>query len=161
MLTYEEKLAILDKFPELERHEVSLGRINYHYPGSAYDKKTVAYHLHPNGNGFVYAGRLQGYDVNDKGFVNIRDYEAEPLRQLIAESIRSLTGEPGESEAGDRRQNEAGNKEEYWTGSEGEQLRVFYEDELWYIYAGANLESACETYEEVEEYMAEEGFRRG
>ena len=56
MLTFEQKIAILDSFPELERKDVSLGRVNYHFEGSAHEKKTVGYRFHPNGNGYVFAG---------------------------------------------------------------------------------------------------------
>ena len=48
MLTFEEKLAIIESFPELERKNVSLGRVNFHFEGSIYEKKNVVYHLHPN-----------------------------------------------------------------------------------------------------------------
>ena len=49
MLTFEEKLAIIESFPELEKRTVSMGRINFHYEESASDKKNVVYHLHPMG----------------------------------------------------------------------------------------------------------------
>ncbi|MGQ0517887.1 hypothetical protein ACT453_49800, partial [Bacillus sp. D-CC] len=55
MLTFEEKLSIIESFPELERKNVSLKRVNFHFEESRLDKKNVVYHLHPNGNGFVYA----------------------------------------------------------------------------------------------------------
>lgn len=152
MLSFEEKLAILDSFPELHRKEISLGRVNYHYDQSAYDKKTVAFHLHPNGNGFVYAGRLEGYPTDDKGFVNIRDYKEEELRTLVALSIQSLTGEnAAETDEGE---------EQSWTGPNNTKLTLKYEDDMWYIFAGLNLDAAFETYEEAEEYLIEEGFRR-
>lgn len=91
MLTFEQKLAILDSYPQLERKNVSLGRVNYHYEESQHDKKTVAYHLHPNGNGYVFAGLLRGYEADDKGFVNIRDYSESELRSLLDASITSLS----------------------------------------------------------------------
>lgn len=146
MLSFEEKLAIIDTFSELERKQVSLGRVNYHYENSVYDKKTVVYHLHPNGNGFVYAGKVSGYETDDKGLVNIRDYSAEDLKKLVAEAIRSLSE----------------SSEETWVGPNDSILSVTYEKEedLWFVYAGENIDSAFETYEELEEYMAEEGFRR-
>lgn len=150
MLSFEEKIAIIERFPELERKNVSLGRVNYHYEESAFEKKTVVYHLHPNGNGFVYAAMVPGYakQADDKGLVNIRDFPADELEALVRESIRSLSGggKPGPKET--------------WTGPDQHKLTVFYEDELWYVYAGDQLESAFETYEEVEEYMAEEGFSK-
>ena len=83
MLTFEEKLAIIESFPELERKDVSMGRINFHYEASASDKKNVVYHLHPNGNGFVYGAELNGYKKNDKGMVNIRDFSADDFEPLF------------------------------------------------------------------------------
>lgn len=68
MLTFEEKLAIIESFPELERVNVSLGRVNFQFNESVYEKKNVVYHLHPNGNGFVYAGRLQGYQTDGRAW---------------------------------------------------------------------------------------------
>lgn len=59
MLTFEEKLSIIETFPELQRKDVSLGRVNFHYPDSVQEKKIVVQHLHPNGNGFVYAGHMR------------------------------------------------------------------------------------------------------
>lgn len=35
MLSFEEKRAVVESFPELERKNVSLGRINYHYEKKA------------------------------------------------------------------------------------------------------------------------------
>ncbi|WP_409346706.1 hypothetical protein [Paenibacillus sp. MBLB4367] len=155
MLTFEEKLAILESFPELQRKNVSLGRVNFHYEESVHEKKTVAYHMHPNGNGFVYDGLLQGYATDDKGFVNIRDFTSDELRSIVDKSIRSLSGASAPNANGG---DSAG--EERWVGPDDHVLTVTYEDELWYLYTGANLESAFETYEEVEAYMKEEGFTR-
>ncbi|MDQ1912185.1 hypothetical protein RAC89_17500 [Paenibacillus sp. GD4] len=156
MLSFEEKLNVISAFPELERRNVSLGRVNFHYEGSVYEKKTVVYHLHPNGNGFVYVGQLPGFtgESDDKGFVNIRDYDAEQLRTLVARSIRSLS--PGIIE--ESNEEEGPTEHQLWKGPDEQTLTVYYEDELWYVFAGEILESAFETYEEVEEYMAEEGF---
>ncbi|WP_047152699.1 hypothetical protein [Aneurinibacillus tyrosinisolvens] len=150
MLTFEEKLAIIESFPQLERKNVSLGRVNFHYEESAFDKKIVVYHLHPNGNGFVYAGHLPDYDTDDKGLVNIRDYAADELRSLIKSSIESLSDDSEmEEEQG-----------EQWTGPEEQTLLLVHENDLWNVYTGLNLEASFETYEEAEQYMQEEGFVR-
>ncbi|WP_066308153.1 hypothetical protein [Bacillus sp. FJAT-29814] len=158
MLTFEEKLAIIESFPELERVNVSLGRVNFQFNESVYEKKNVVYHLHPNGNGFVYAGRLQGYQTDGKGMANIRDYSAEELKRLIRESIRSLSVEekPVEEVAivGD-------NQEERWVNKENQVLLLINEDDFWNIYFGLNLEESFATYEEAEVFLVEEGFRRG
>jgi hypothetical protein len=156
MLTFEQKLAVLESFPELQRNDVSLGRVNFHYEQSAYDKKNVAYHLHPNGNGYIYAGKLRGYSTDDKGFVNIRDYSADDLHALVAESILSLTAKSSNKPL----PRNDGTQEERWSGPDNQSLLVQYEDDLWYIYAGINLESAFETYEEAEQYCLEEGFSK-
>ncbi|TDF97181.1 hypothetical protein [Paenibacillus piri] len=161
MLTFQEKLAIIESFPELKRHQVSLGRLNFHYEDSCYDKKNVVYHLHPNGNGYVYAGYLTGYDTDDKDMVNIRDYSADALRDLIRASIRSLSSDPAaENEAAEEHSPSSGVQEERWIGGDKQTLTLVYEDELWQLYYGSHLESAFETYEEAEAYLLEEGFTR-
>jgi hypothetical protein len=156
MLSFDQKKAIIESFSELTRKEVSLGRLNYHYEESGYEKKIVVYHLHPNGNGFVYAGHMHGYSMDDKGLVNIRDYSEEQLRQIVEASIRSLA--PKSSR--ERAVSDEAEAEERWTGPNGQTLLLVYENELWMIYAGLNLESAFETYEEAEQYLEEEGFRK-
>jgi len=157
MLSFEEKLAIADSFPELQRKEVSLGRVNFHYDQSVTDKKTVVYHLHPNGNGYVYAGELQDVRSDDKGLVNIRDLTAEELRSLIERSIRSLSGSGAGASASIGQA-----KEERWNNGKGQTLELKFEDEdqMWYIYSGLNLDATFDTYAEAKEYLEDEGFER-
>ncbi|MDN3016982.1 hypothetical protein PH210_12350 [Paenibacillus sp. BSR1-1] len=157
MLTFEEKLAIIEAFPELEKVNVSLGRVNFQFNESVSDKKNVVYHLHPNGNGFVYAGRLPNYQTNDKGMANIRDFSAKELKQIIKESISSLTAvEKPVTETAIIGENQ----EERWVNEEKEQLLLINEDEAWNIYFGLNLEETFSTYEEAEMFLVEEGFKR-
>lgn len=157
MLSFDEKLAIISSFPELHRKDVSLGRVNFHYEESVYDKTVVVHHLHPNGNGFVYAGFLKGYETNDKGLVNIRDYTAEELRSIIEASIESLSTLPDTA----REEAIVGNgNEQRWNGPDNATLLLVHEDDLWNIYSGLNLEAAFLSYEEAEDYLFEEGFRR-
>lgn len=155
MLSFEQKKQIVESFPELTRKDVSLGRVNYHYEASGYDKKIVVYHLHPNGNGFVYGGHLNGCEVDERGLVNIRDYEAGKLRDLIAASIRSLAPKTQAEQAVSGE-----GYEERWVAADGQSLLLLQEDELWYVYSGLNLEMAFDTYEEAEHYLQEEGFSR-
>ncbi|WCK54476.1 hypothetical protein PP175_24910 [Aneurinibacillus sp. Ricciae_BoGa-3] len=161
MLTFEEKLTIIESFPQLERRDVSLGRVNFHYEESAFGKKTVVYHLHPNGNGFVYAGHLAHAhaDANDKGMVNISDYSADELRNLIQASLDSLSTEDGKIEAEAARSSDD-QRREYWIGPDNHALLLVYEDELWNIYTGSNLEAAFESYTKAEQYLLEEGFHQ-
>ncbi|MBW4082381.1 hypothetical protein [Paenibacillus sp. S150] len=159
MLTFEQKLAILDSYPQLERKNVSLGRVNYHFEQSRHEKKTVAFHLHPNGNGYVYAGLLRGYETDDKGMVNIRGYGEAELRELVDASVTSLSMFVPEAPApGKRKKKTAAGADTVWINEEGQKLSLKPEDDLWYLYAGLQLEMAFETLEEAEEYLAEEGF---
>ncbi|MFC5531148.1 hypothetical protein [Cohnella yongneupensis] len=152
MLSFEQKIEIFASFPELERKDVSMGRVNFHYEGSAFDKKLIGFHLHPNGNGFAFAGRLQDVDTDDRGYVNIRDYGAEELRELIARSIHSLTREKApEPEEG---------LVETWEDPNKSTLTLKFEDDMWYVFAGMNLDGAFETYEEAREYLIDEGFAK-
>lgn len=155
MLSFEEKLQIIESFPQLTRRDVSLGRVNFHYEESDYDKKTVVYHLHPNGNGFVYAEYLDEYEPDQKGMVNIREFTAKELRKIIEQSIESLAPRSniesaivGESE-----------EEEYWINEENFTLILIYEDEMWNVYAGLNLDGTFPSYNEAAQYLKEEGFR--
>lgn len=151
MLTFEEKEAIIQEFPELTRKEVSMKRVNYHYEESLYDKTTVIYHLHPNGNGFVYVGDLPQYEAKEKGMVNIREVSADELRQMIKDSIAYLATE--EEELIDEE------VEEEWTNKESSKLTLLQEDTLWNVYHGYNLEESFGTYNEAKAYLLEEGFR--
>ncbi|SEG39421.1 hypothetical protein [Paenibacillus sp. UNC499MF] len=160
MLTFEQKIAIMESFPELQRKNVSLGRINFHYEDSAYDKKTVGYHFHPNGNGYIYAGQIEGAETDDKGLVNIRDYSEEQLRELAGAAIRSLTARPGTARQAADKTGSSGTDEQTWENADGHVLTVKPEDDMWFIHAGLNLDSVFESYEEAVEYLEEEGFTR-
>ncbi|MBC6975362.1 hypothetical protein H9I32_24240 [Bacillus sp. Xin] len=155
MLTFEEKLSIIESFPQLERKNVSLKRVNFHFEESRLDKKNVVYHLHPNGNGFVYAGGIKGYKTDDKGMVNIREFSADELRSLIQKSIELLSQEPEEIVV----QAEPA-KEEEWQSEEGHILTLIHEDDMWNVYAGVNLDGTFNSYPEAAEYLDEEGFSR-
>lgn len=167
MLTFEQKLAIMETFPELVRKAVSLGRVNFHYEESAYDKKTVVYHLHPNGNGFVYAGQADGWEAetDDRGMVNIRDYNEAALRAIIQASIQSLRPNHPTSEAmnPEPQWKEDELNTEKWVNRQHHQLKVIYDNEMWMIFGGSafdQLEDAFETYEDAVDYLREEGFNR-
>ncbi|GBF77495.1 hypothetical protein PA598K_06049 [Paenibacillus sp. 598K] len=164
MLTFDQKLAIIAEFPELVRKDVSLGRVNFHFEGSRYDKKTVVYHLHPGGNGFVYAARIAGQSTDDKGFVNIREYPEAELRSLLRQAIDSLADGPDapqSSDATDPSSSSASSADGLptsWRNAEGHLLQLSYTDDLWYVYDGPNLEMAFETEDEARAYLEEEGF---
>ncbi|MGJ9385513.1 hypothetical protein CR203_01935 [Salipaludibacillus neizhouensis] len=149
MLTFEEKLEIIESFPALERKDVSLGRVNFHFSESATDKKNVVYHLHPNGNGFVYAGELTGYETNDKGMVNIRDFTEKALRNVLENAIVSLTPEDEEEF-----------EEELFINQNTQTLALVHEDDLWNVYADEQLDGTFTSYKEATQYLTEEGFTK-
>ncbi|KGP70888.1 hypothetical protein [Pontibacillus yanchengensis] len=151
MLTFEEKLDIIDNFPELERKEVSLGRVNYHFEESVMDKKNVVYHLHPNGNGFVYAEYVDGYETDNRGMVNIRDFSAEELKNIVRASIDSLSTLP---------EDEWDDLEEEFINVENQTLTLVYDFGLFNIYAGEMLDGTFPTYNEAIDYLEQEGFKR-
>ncbi|QCJ43062.1 hypothetical protein FAY30_14800 [Bacillus sp. S3] len=157
MITFNEKLAIIESFSELERKNVSLGRVNFQFPNSISDKKNIVYHLHPNGNGFVYAGHLENYETDEKGMVNIRDFSAEMLEQLLKESIHALSPivktASEEAITGD-------SDGERWVDDEKHHLIVVNENDAWNIYFGLDLDASFDTYEEAVEFLREEGFTR-
>ncbi|QOT00279.1 hypothetical protein JNUCC42_06025 [Brevibacterium sp. JNUCC-42] len=157
MLTFEQKQAIIESFPELTKKEVSLGRLNYHFEESLHDKKIVVNHLHPNGNGFVYAGHLPKKKTGPKGMVNIRDYSEEQLRSLINDSIAHLSTEYVETE---NDLDSADPIEEIWVNRKGVTLRLVQEDELFNVYTGDNLEDSYNSYKGAVTYLHSEDFKR-
>ncbi|BCB05542.1 hypothetical protein [Bacillus sp. KH172YL63] len=150
MLSFEDKLSIVEEFSELSRKDVSLNRVNFHFEESLYEKTTVVYHLHPNGNGFVYTGSLPDYEADKKGLVNIRDFDREELKSIIRASIDLLATE----------EETVPPVEERWKDTEGHTLLLIEEDDRWSIYAGDNLEDSFGGYDEAALYLREEGFRR-
>lgn len=158
MLTFDEKIATIEKFPELERKNVSLGRVNFQLKNTLSDKKNIVYHLHPNGNGFVYTGQLTNYDKDEKGMTNIRNFSEKELKEIISEAIQSLSDVKPQTIAEQAIVGE--NQEERWINQEKQQLLLIFENDAWNIYFGLNLEETFDTYEEAKEFLIEEGFLR-
>jgi len=150
MLTFEQKQAIIESFPQLAKKEISLKRLNYHFEGSLYEKTNVVEKLHPNGNGFVFVGDLLKYEkeANDKGLVNIRDYSEQQLREIIETAIHYLSEEIDDSPI-----------IENWTSREGTKLELEFNNRSWNIYHQGNLEETFGTREDAVAYLREEGFR--
>ncbi|UOK63622.1 hypothetical protein MT997_02270 [Paenibacillus sp. OVF10] len=167
MLNVEQKLEVLQSYPQLQRKDVSLGRVNFHYEDSAYDKKIVALHIHPNGNGYIYAGLLPNYETDAKGFVNIRDYSEADLRTLLDETIQAMSHNPNAVEFQEPEQVKAvapalsttSTGGGTWVDEDGHTLTLKYEDDMWYVYSGVNLDMAFETRSEAGEYLKDEGFK--
>ena len=149
MLTFEQKQAIIESFPELTKKEISMKRVNYHFEDSLYEKTIVVEKLHPNGNGFVYIGDLLKYDkqANDKGLVNIRDFSETELREIIRDAIDFLSEDFDIPVV------------ENWTSRDGITLELRHHQRDWNIYFQDNLEETFGTRESALEYLLEEGFK--
>lgn len=149
MLSFEQKQNIIESFPELTKKEISLNRLNYHFENSLYEKTIVIEKLHPNGNGFVYVGDLLKYEkeANEKGLVNIREYDEQALREIIRDAIDYLSEDMETPIV------------ESWTSREGLLLELVHEKRNWNIYFQNNLEESFGTRDAAVEYLLEEGFR--
>ncbi|WP_173917386.1 hypothetical protein [Halobacillus sp. Marseille-Q1614] len=150
MLTFEEKLSIIEEFKELKKSPISLGRVNFHFEESLYDKKNVVYHLHPNRNGFVYGAEIEGCETDDRGMVNIRDYNENELRTIIREAIDSLSKTPAEKNP----------IMEEWLNRSGQSLVLMREDDGYNVYAEETLEGTFNSYSEAANFLEQEGFNR-
>ena len=150
MLSFEQKKAIIEQFPNLVKKEISLNRLNYHFEESLYEKTIVVEKLHPNGNGFVYVGDLLKYDKisSDKGLVNIRDFDEASLREIIKDAIDYLSEDLETPIV------------ETWTSKSGTTLTLKHEQRGWDVYFQDNLEESFGTREAAVEYLREEGFRQ-
>ncbi|PJK15890.1 hypothetical protein CQS04_11685 [Chryseomicrobium excrementi] len=151
MLTFEQKQAIIETFPELSKKAISLKRLNYHFEDSQYDKTIVVQQLHPNGNGYVFVGEGGPYESDERGLVNIREASEEELKELIRYSIALLSTKEEQAEEA---------TEQKWVNKEGGELKLVNEDDLWNIYHGLNLEDSFESQEAAILYLKEEGFKR-
>lgn len=152
MLTFEEKKEVIRRFPELTEKPISMNRLNYHFEGSRYEKKIVVEKLHPNGNGFVYVGDLLAYDADDRGLVNIRNFDETQLVEVIEDAIMYLSevDEPKEEVV----------IEESWKNNKNDQLLLVHEEPFWNVYHAFNLEESFGTKEDAEQYLREEGFKK-
>ncbi len=151
MLTFEQKQAIIETFPELSKKAISLKRLNYHFEESQYDKTIVVQQLHPNGNGYVFVGDGGPYESDERGLVNIREASEDEIKEMIRYSIALLSTKEEQAEDA---------TEQNWSNKEGGELKLVNEDDLWNIYHGLNLEDSFESQEAAILYLKEEGFKR-
>ncbi|RWZ58077.1 hypothetical protein EQV77_09850 [Halobacillus fulvus] len=150
MLTFEEKLSIIEEFEELTKKEISMGRVNFHFEDSLYDKQIVVYRLHPNGNGFVYGGEMNDYETDDRGMINIRHFDAEELRDVVRDSIDSLSLSPAEKNP----------VMEEWLNNFDQALILLREEDGFAVYADERLEGFFNSYQEAAEFLTQEGFKK-
>lgn len=150
MLSFDEKRKIINGFAALEEKPVSMKRYNYHYPASKREKTVLVKHLHPNGNGFVYAPYLEESAKLDKeGYVNIYDVTEAELVQLIEQALTYMDSDGGAYQEGDTF---------VYQNDTGELLKLVFENKMWIVYAYDNVEAVFKSLDQAESYLADEGF---
>lgn len=99
MLSFEEKRAIFRSFKQLKEKKISNDRVNFAYPKSKQKGQVLATQLHPSGNGYVIGKYMaeetiksNGYKVDSRGWISIRDFLKDELTQVISEAIESMSG---------------------------------------------------------------------
>jgi hypothetical protein len=98
MLSFEEKKAIFQSF-KLKEKEISNGRVSFVYPESKQRGQVLATQLHPSGNGYVVGKYMSeetikknGYLVDPRGWISIRDFSKEEMKTVIREAAMSMSG---------------------------------------------------------------------
>lgn len=98
MVSFEDKKAIFLSF-NLKEKEISNGRVSFVYPESKQRGQVLATQLHPSGNGYVIgkymseaAIRKNKYNVDHRGWISIRDFSKEELKEVIIEAKNSMAG---------------------------------------------------------------------
>jgi hypothetical protein len=99
MLSFEQKKSIFKSFQELQEKSISYNRMNYIYPDSVQRGKVLATQLQPSGNGYVIGKymdeetiRTKGYVVDDRGWINIREFSSGDLQEIITTAMISMSG---------------------------------------------------------------------
>lgn len=99
MLSYEEKIEIFRSFPELEEKEISENRVNFAYPDSRRQRINLGAELQSSGLGYVNGKDIdpaicanKGYRVNAKGWINIKDFTKDQLKEVIRIAMFTMSG---------------------------------------------------------------------
>jgi hypothetical protein len=98
MVSFEEKKVIFKSF-KLKEKEISNGRVNFIYPESRQKGQVLARELQPSGNGYVIGKYMpnevlkeNGYKVDARGWISIKDLHKDELAKLITEAMKSMSG---------------------------------------------------------------------
>lgn len=150
MLSFQEKKAIFESFPELSAQPVSMNRLNYHFEESAVPKTTVVKYLHPkSGNAFVFAGYLPKEETKE-GYISVMESTKEDIIKLVEEAIAYLRLTEDGYENG---------YEEIWSDNNGDKLTLQYGDYMWTVLMSSGaVEAVFKTKEQAEGYLMDEGF---
>ncbi len=99
MLSFEQKITIFRSFQELEEKPISNNKLNYIYPDSLQRGKMLSTQLQPSGNGYVIGKYMdeetihsKGYIVDNRGWINIKEFSSEDLHEVISTAMTSMSG---------------------------------------------------------------------
>ena len=96
---------------------------------------------------------MTGYQTNDKGMVNIRDFTEKALRSTIRKSILPSFLS--------KRIQRMSQKKKLWINENTVTLTILKEGEIWNVYAEDNiLDGTFNSYRQATQYLDEEGFSR-
>lgn len=100
MLSFEHKKTVFRSFEDLIEKPISNNRVDYVYSSSKQRGKILATQLHPSGNGYVLGKymdtetiRKKGYEVDPRGWINIKDFSSEELSEVIINAKFSMSYE--------------------------------------------------------------------
>ncbi len=83
-----EKEQLFDRNEQLCKYEISNGRVNYKY-----EDRVIVRELNPKtGNGYICGKFLEDneYEMNSRGWINIKSLEKKELRDLLEEAMISF-----------------------------------------------------------------------
>lgn len=99
MLNFEQKKSIFQSFQELQEKNMGNSGINYIYPDSVQRGKNLSKQLLPSGNGYVIGKymdeetiRTKGYVLDNRGWINIKDFSSGDLHEVIIKAMMSMSG---------------------------------------------------------------------
>lgn len=106
MLSFEQKKAIFRSFQELQEKRLRNNKLNYIYQDSLQRGKILSTQLQPNGSGYINGKymdgniiRTKGYIVDPRGWINIKDFSAEDLHEIITLAMISMSGKKIENDS--------------------------------------------------------------
>ena len=91
-LSLDQKVEIIETFPELHKSIDKNGRISYFIYGSKQRRKQIIRELTHTGNGYIYGSLTPELHerVDNRGWINFKDCNERELRELIGKVIESF-----------------------------------------------------------------------
>jgi hypothetical protein len=94
MLSREKKCEIILSFPNIIQKENANDRIKFDYEASKAPGKEIIRQLSYAGNGYInakYMSHGNGYTIDPRGWINIKEFSEDELRTIIKKVIESMS----------------------------------------------------------------------